>query len=65
MQEVDVLIRFTRTMRVRLWGRELQSADAGARQRDPLALAAVLMAQGCGEPVTQALVPVRADGRVA
>jgi hypothetical protein len=60
-----VLIQFNRSVRVVLWGRELQNARAGEVYDVPLAVAAILMAQGCGQPPTLAHATATADGRVA
>jgi hypothetical protein len=54
LPEVDlVLIRFRKSVRVRLWGRELHSWRKGEVDRVAIAIAAVLLAQGCAEPVAQ------------
>ena len=46
-----MLIRFTESVRVRLWGRALQSFRKGEIHRVPIVLAGVLFAQRCAEPV--------------
>lgn len=46
-----MLIRFKESVKVRLWGRELHSFVKGQTYNVPIAVAGVLMAQGCGEPV--------------
>lgn len=50
-EEVLVLIRFTESVRVRLWGRELERFRKGEIHAVAIAIAAVLFAQGCAEPV--------------
>jgi hypothetical protein len=50
---VLVLIRFRKSVRVRLWGRALHSWRKGEVDRVSMAIAAVLFAQGCAEPVVQ------------
>ena len=50
---IDVLMRFNESIRVRLWGRALHSFRAGEVYNVPMAVAAVLLAQGCAEPVAQ------------
>jgi hypothetical protein len=47
-----VLIRFTESVRVRLWGRELHNFRKGEIHRVSIAVAGVLLAQGCAEPVS-------------
>jgi hypothetical protein len=46
-----VLIRFNESIGVRLWGRALHSFRAGEVYDVSTAVAAVLLAQGCAEPV--------------
>jgi hypothetical protein len=48
-----VLIRFTESVRVRLWGRELQDFRKGEIHRVSIAVAGVLLAQRCAEPVAE------------
>jgi hypothetical protein len=48
-----VLIRFKKSVRVRLWGRELENFRKGEVHHVPIAIAPVLFAQGCAEPVAQ------------
>ena len=48
-----MLIRFNESVRVRLWGRELHSFRKGEVHHVPIAVAAVLFAQRCAEPVDQ------------
>jgi hypothetical protein len=47
----DVLIRFTESVRVRLWGKQLHSYRKGEIHRVSIAVAGVLLAQRCAEPV--------------
>ena len=49
----NVLMRFNESIRVRLWGRELHSFRAGEVYNVSIAVAAVLLAQGCAEPVAE------------
>jgi hypothetical protein len=49
--EFAVLIRFTESVGVRLWGRELHNFRKGEIHRVSIAVAGVLLAQGCAEPV--------------
>jgi len=46
-----VLIRFTESVRVRLWGKELHHFRRGEIHRVATAVAGVLLAQRCAEPV--------------
>ena len=46
-----VLMRFNESIRVRVWGRELHSFRAGEVHDVSTAVAAVLLAQGCAQPV--------------
>jgi hypothetical protein len=48
---MQVLVKFTGSVRVRLWGRELHSFQKGEVHRVSMAIAAVLFAQGFAEPV--------------
>jgi hypothetical protein len=48
-----VLVRFTQSVGVRLWGKELHSFQKGEVHRVSMAIAAVLFAQRCAEPVGQ------------
>lgn len=50
-EDASVLIRFTETVRVRLWGRALHSFRKGEIHRVPIAVAGVLLAQRCAEPI--------------
>ena len=56
-------MRFNESIRVRLWGRELHSFRAGEVYNVSTAVAAVLLAQGCAEPV--AAPPAVPHARVA
>ena len=58
-----VLMRFNESIGVRLWGRELHNFRAGEVYDVSTAVAAVLLAQGCAEPVSQP--PAIPDRRVA
>jgi hypothetical protein len=46
-----VLVRFRESVGVRLWGRELHSFRKGEVHEVSMAIAAVLLAQGCAELV--------------
>ena len=46
-----MLIRFTESVGVRLWGRALHSFRKGEIHRVPIAVAGVLFAQHCAEPI--------------
>lgn len=46
-----MLVRFVESVNVRLWGRELHSFRKGEVHRVSMAIAAVLFAQRCAEPV--------------
>ena len=46
-----VLIRFTESVRVRVWGKEMSRFRKGEIHAVPVAVAGVLLAQGCAEPV--------------
>lgn len=46
-----MVIRFKESIRVRVWGRELSSFRKGEVHAVPTAVAGVLLAQGCAEPV--------------
>jgi hypothetical protein len=48
-----VLVRFVESVNVRLWGKELHSFRKGEVHRVSVAIAAVLFAQRCAEPVSQ------------
>lgn len=48
---VMVLIRFTESVCVRLWGKELHNFRRGEIHRVSIAVAGVLLAQRCAEPV--------------
>ena len=48
-----MLVRFTESVGVRLWGRELHNFRKGEVHRVSMAIAAVLLAQGCAMPVAQ------------
>jgi hypothetical protein len=62
----DVVIRFKESVRVRLWGKELHSFKKGEIHNVSIAVAGVLLAQGCAEPVAKPpAMPQRALPRVA
>ena len=44
-------IRLKQSVRVRLWGREVHTFRKGEIGEVPIAVAGVLIAQGCAEPV--------------
>jgi hypothetical protein len=46
-----MVVRFKESVRVRVWGRELSSFRKGEIHNVPTAVAGVLLAQGCVEPV--------------
>ena len=48
-----MLIRFTESVRVRLWGRELHSFRKGETHNVSTAIAGVLLAQKYAEPVAR------------
>ena len=61
-----MLIRFKESVKVRLWGKELHSYRKGEIHNVSLAVVAVLLAQGCAEPVAKPPVrPLQALPRVA
>jgi hypothetical protein len=49
-----VLIRFKESVRVRVWGKEMSRFRKGEVYAVPTAVAGVLLAQGCAEPVDDA-----------
>ncbi|HEU4690412.1 MAG TPA: hypothetical protein VFS23_18725 [Vicinamibacterales bacterium] len=49
-----MLIRFTESIRVRVWGKEMSRFRKGEIHAVPTAVAGVLLAQGCAEPVGNA-----------
>lgn len=46
-----MVIRFKESIRVRVWGKEMSSFRKGEIHAVPTAVAGVLLAQGCAEPV--------------
>jgi len=58
-----MLIRFKESVRVRLWGNELHSFRKGKVYNVSIAVAGVLLAQGCAEPVAKP--PMMEGARVA
>jgi hypothetical protein len=54
------------SVKVRLWGKELHSFKKGEIHNVSIAVAAVLLAQGCAEPVAKPpVMPQRVLPRVA
>jgi hypothetical protein len=47
-----MVIRFKESIKVRVWGRELSNFRKGEIYAVPTAVAGVLLAQGCAEPVS-------------
>ena len=47
-----MVIRFKESVKVRVWGRELRNFRKGEIHAVPTAVAGVLLAQGCAEPVS-------------
>ena len=60
-----MLIRFKKSVKVRLWGRALHSFRKGVVYQVPIAIAPVLFAQGCAEPVAEPPAMPQAQARVA
>ena len=58
-----MLIRFKESIRVRVWGKEMSTFRKGEVHAIPTAVAGVLMAQGCAEPVVEDLPARVAVGR--
>ena len=52
-----MVIRFKESVRVRVWGRELSNFRKGEIHAVPTAVAGVLLAQGCAEPVSDDTTP--------
>ena len=52
-----MVIRFKESVRVRVWGRELSNFRKGEIHAVPTAVAGVLLAQGCAEPVSDDQAP--------
>jgi len=50
-EETAMVVRFKESVRVRIWGRELSNFRKGEVHSVPTAVAGVLLAQGCVEPV--------------
>jgi hypothetical protein len=46
-----MVVRFKESVRVRIWGKELSNFRKGETYSVPTAVAGVLLAQGCVEPV--------------
>jgi hypothetical protein len=49
---MKMVIRFKESIKVRVWGRELSNFRKGEIHAVPTAVAGVLLAQGCAEPVS-------------
>jgi hypothetical protein len=47
-----MVVRFKESVRVRVWGKELSNFRKGQIYSVPTAVAGVLLAQGCVEPVS-------------
>jgi hypothetical protein len=52
-----MVIRFKESIKVRVWGRELSNFRKGEIHAVPTAVAGVLLAQGCAEPVSDEGTP--------
>jgi hypothetical protein len=52
-----MVVRFKQSVRVRVWGRELSNFHKGEVHSVPTAVAGVLLAQGCVEPVAEETAP--------
>jgi len=52
-----MVIRFKESVKVRVWGRELRNFRKGEIHAVPTAVAGVLLAQGCAEPVSDDETP--------
>jgi hypothetical protein len=52
-----MVIRFKQNVRVRVWGRTMSNFRKGEVHAVPTAVAGVLLAQGCAEPVEDSDVP--------
>jgi hypothetical protein len=52
-----MVIRFKESVRVRIWGRAMSSFRKGQIQDVPVAVAGILLAQGCAEPVAVYTTP--------
>jgi hypothetical protein len=57
MEVTAMVIRFKESVRVRVWGRELSNFRKGEVHAVPTAVAGVLLAQGCAEPVSEDSTP--------
>jgi hypothetical protein len=60
-----VVMRFKESVKVRLWGKELHSYKKGEIHNVSIAVAGVLLAQGCAEPVARPPAMPRRMLRVA
>lgn len=54
-----MVIRFKESIRVRVWGKEMSHFRKGEIYAVPTAVAGVLLAQGCAEPVEDSEPRVR------
>jgi len=52
-----MVVRFKESVRVRVWGKELSNFRKGEIHSVPTAVAGVLLAQGCVEPVADESYP--------
>jgi hypothetical protein len=52
-----MVVKFKESVRVRVWGRELSNFRKGEVHAVPTAVAGVLLAQGCAEPVPDDSTP--------
>jgi hypothetical protein len=57
LEVMAMVIRFKESVRVRVWGRELSNFRKGEIHAVPTAVAGVLLAQGCAEPVADDSTP--------
>ena len=48
-----MVIRFKESVRIRVWGKEMSRFRKGEVHAVPTAVAAVLLAHGCAEPVEE------------
>ena len=52
-----MVVRFKESITVRVWGKEMSRFRRGETHEIPLAVAGVLLAQGCVEPVAAQSLP--------
>ena len=55
-----MVIRFKESIRVRVWGKEMSNFRKGEVHAVPTAVAGILLAQGCAEPVEESTPSVSA-----